>query len=82
MKLIVAVFCCAIVACQAAVEYPPEWHLWKSKHEKIYKGDNVELSRHITWLTNKKYIEEHNKYSEHFGFTLEMNKFGDLVCRL
>ena len=79
MKLIVAVFCCALVVCQA-VDLPPEWHLWKSTHQKTYEGEHEELRHHIVWLSNKKYIEEHNKYSEHFGYTLEMNQFGDLVC--
>ena len=79
MKLIVAVFFCALVVCHA-VDFPPEWHLWKATHQKTYEGEHEELRRHIVWLSNQKYIEEHNKYSEHFGYTLEMNKFGDLVC--
>ena len=58
-----------------------EWQLWKSRHEKIYDTHLVELEKQITWLSNKKYIEQHNANSHIFGFTLAMNKFGDMVRR-
>lgn len=61
------------------LDLPPEWHQWKSTHGKSYENDHEELSRHIVWLANQKYIDEHNKYEDMFGYTLEMNKFGDLV---
>ena len=64
------------------VEYPHEWHSWKAQHGVSYEDEHVELGRHIVWLSNKKYIEEHNKYAEEFGYTLEMNKFGDLVSTI
>ena len=38
-----------------------------------------ELERHIIWLSNKKYIEEHNANTDLFGYTLSLNRFGDLV---
>lgn len=38
-----------------------------------------ELERHIVWLSNRKYIEEHNRNSGTFGYTLAMNQFGDMV---
>ena len=38
-----------------------------------------ELERHIIWLSNKKYIEEHNANTDKFGYTLSLNQFGDLV---
>lgn len=62
------------------VKFPPEWHLWKSQHGKVYQDEREELQRHIVWLANKKHIEEHNKFADEFGYTLKMNQFGDLVC--
>ena len=38
-----------------------------------------ELEKHITWLANKKYIEEHNVNADLFGYKLAMNQFGDMV---
>ena len=63
----------------ATLDLPPEWHQWKAKHGKTYENDHDELKRHIVWQANQKYIDEHNKYADTFGYTLEMNKFGDLV---
>ena len=40
-----------------------------------------ELEKHIVWLSNKKYIDEHNANSEKFGYRLAMNQFGDMVSR-
>ena len=61
------------------VEFPPEWHLWKSQHGKVYQDEREELKRHIVWQANKKHIDDHNKYADVFGYTLKMNQFGDLV---
>lgn len=61
------------------IQFPEEWHLWKAKHEKKYDNPKHELSRHLVWLSNKAYIEEHNKYADALGYGLKMNKFGDLV---
>lgn len=77
---VVCVFCLVIFAVAAKLELPPEWHNWKATHGKSYESDHEELGRHIVWLSNNKYIDEHNKYAETFGYTLKMNKFGDLVC--
>ena len=35
----------------------------------------------MIWESNKNYIDNHNTYAEEHGFTLEMNKFADLVLR-
>ena len=56
-----------------------EWKLWKSTHKKSYQSNKEELERHLVWLSNKEYIEQHNAYADIFGFTLAMNQFGDLV---
>ena len=63
----------------ANVKYPKEWHLWKTKHGKEYESPSHELSKHLVWLSNKHYIEEHNKFADVLGYGLAMNQFGDLV---
>lgn len=55
------------------------WKSWKVKHLKSYNNTQEELLRHLTWLSNMKYIEQHNANSHIFGFTLSMNHLGDLV---
>ena len=47
-------------------------------HSKEYKEDLEELSRHIIWQANKKFIDSHNSVADKFGYTLGMNEFGDL----
>ena len=64
---------------QPSISFPPEWHLWKSQHERNYSDVQEELSRHVVWLGNQEYINQHNKYADVFGYTLKMSKFGDLV---
>ena len=60
-------------------QFVEEWNIWKGQHEKSYGSQLEELERHLVWLSNKKYIEQHNANSHIFGFTLAMNHFGDLV---
>ena len=45
----------------------------------MYSSDEEEYQRHVIWETNKKYVDNHNKHTEEHGFTLETNKFADLV---
>ena len=66
----------SVVYSHAFVE---EWHLWKGQHQKSYFSELEEVERHAIWLSNKKYIEEHNIHSDAFGYTLAMNHLGDLV---
>ncbi len=61
------------------VNFPKEWHLWKGEHGKTYEDLEEELRKHLVWLGNKEYINQHNKFSNVFGYTLEMNRFGDMV---
>lgn len=56
-----------------------EWEQWKSQHGKSYGHQTEELERHVTWASNRKYIQEHNANADIFGYTLAMNHFGDLV---
>ena len=68
-----------LVATAVAFEHAEEWELWKTKHSKTYDNEMEELRRRIVWTSNKAYIEEHNKHSDKFGFTVGMNAFADLV---
>ena len=56
-----------------------EWSKWKSVHDRNYTNDLEELERHLVWLSNKVYIDQHNANAHIFGFTLAMNHLGDLV---
>jgi len=60
-------------------EHVEEWGLWKSQHEKTYQSELEDLSRHLVWLSNKKFIDLHNANAHVFGYTLAMNHFGDMV---
>ena len=70
-----------MVALQARTvfKFQEEWQIWKTKNDKNYTSDLDELENHLVWLSNKKYIEAHNAASDIFGYTLELNKFADLV---
>ena len=78
MKFIILL---SIASLAAAVQYEfvEEWHLWKGQHDKKYTSELEEVERHAIWLSNKKYVEEHNVHAEAFGYTLAMNYLGDLV---
>ena len=60
-------------------EFVEEWNLWKGQHKKTYANDLEELDRHLIWVSNKNYIEAHNRNSHVFGFTLAVNHFADMV---
>ena len=82
MRSVVVFLCLLGVVCasgRAVYEFVEEWELWKDSHGKGYRSELVELEKHLVWLSNKKYIEQHNANSHIFGFTLAMNHFGDMV---
>ena len=56
-----------------------QWKFWKKEHSHEYNEMPEELHRVSVWLSNKRYIEEHNKQAYVHGFDLKMNNFGDLV---
>ena len=68
-----------LVATAVAFEHAEEWELWKTKHSKTYNNEMEELHRINIWTSNKAFVEEHNKHSDKFGFTVGMNAFADLV---
>ena len=55
------------------------WLSWKQKHDKNYESDIHELEKYVTWISNNALIEAHNELESEFGYTLAMNKFGDMV---
>ena len=59
-----------------------EWHQWKAEHGKSYESEREELERHLVLLSNREYINAHNKRAESIGFTLSMNQFGDKVSNI
>lgn len=75
MKLIIFIGLAAVVT---AFEFPEAWKAWKAEHGKKYHSAKEELHRHIVWQSNHKYVDEHNSHADKFGYTLKMNKFGDL----
>jgi len=82
MRLLVLLSVAALAAAAARFEFLEEWQMWKQQHRKEYQSEREELERHLVWLSNKKYIEQHNANSDIFGFTLAMNHFGDLVATI
>ncbi len=56
-----------------------EWQLWKSAHSKQYLSQKEELEKHLVWLSNREYILGHNANADIFGYSLELNHFGDMV---
>jgi len=79
MKVLVLLSVAALAAAAAKFEFLEEWEAWKEQHGKGYQSERDELERHLIWLSNKKYIDQHNANSDSFGFTLAMNHFADLV---
>ena len=62
--------------------YAEQWKAWKMDHRKGYTSSKEEALRYSIWLDNAAYIEEHNQNADQHGFSLKMNSFGDLVCRI
>ena len=82
MKILVVVVCVLSVGLtEVQYQHPEEWQLWKTEHGKSYESQREELERHLVWLSNREYINAHNKNSDVFGFTLSMNHLGDIVSQ-
>ena len=64
------------------LEHPEEWQLWKSQHGKSYGSQREELERHLVWLSNREYINAHNKNAHTIGYSLHLNHFADWVICL
>ncbi len=79
MKFLVLLSLIGLAASRAHYELLEEWNLWKDQYGRSYGSEEEDLERHIVWLSNKKYIEQHNANDHIFGYTLAMNHFGDMV---
>lgn len=64
-----------------AREYGLAWTSWRRTHGKSYSSSSEELERYVVWRSNTAYIQSHNSYADKFGFTLTMNRFGDMVSK-
>lgn len=78
MSLLVSV---STALLQPKYEFAEEWQLWKSDHSKEYESQKEDLERHLVWLSNREYIQQHNTNAKAgvFGYTLELNRFADMV---
>ncbi len=45
----------------------------------MYEEELEEFRRHTIWQANQKFVNAHNTYAYKFGYTLDMNEFGDLT---
>ena len=67
------------LAASTSLENAEEWQMWKAQHGKWYLSWGEEMERHRVWLTNREFIENHNKKADVHGYSLALNHFGDLV---
>lgn len=72
MKILIVLTLLGLACARGVPKYAfvEEWQLWKSPHERDYTTDREELEKHLVWLSNREYIQQHNANSEIFGFTL------------
>ena len=69
----------SVHAVNMTLEYHEEWQLWKTEHGKSYESQREELERHLVWLSNREYINAHNKNAHRCDYTLQINQFSDWV---
>ena len=82
MKILMVVACVFTLGwTKVQYQHPEEWQLWKTEHGKSYESQREELERHLVWLSNREYINAHNKNAHIFGYTLAMNHLGDIVSQ-
>jgi cathepsin L len=75
-KLLFALF--IALTCVSAVCVKSSFASWKSLHGKQYGSEQEHNYRLGVYKFNLEYVEEHNR--KNLGFTLGMNKFGDLTA--
>ena len=69
----------AVAISQPNYQVKEKWMQWKVQHGKSYSSEMEELERHFIWISNLEYVQRHNEYVDVFGFTLAMNRYGDMV---
>ncbi len=62
-------------------EFVEEWSLWKAVHSKNYASNLEELEKHLVWLSNKVYVENHNINAKKgfYSYEVKLNHLADLV---
>lgn len=80
LVLLFGSFCTALSIHDLALE--EDWFIWKTEYNRSYFDISEELERYAIWQSNKRYIEEHNRHVDVFGFVLKMNNFGDMVSEI
>ena len=62
-------------------EFVEEWNLWKTAHQKQYNSRYEELEKHLVWLSNKAYVEQHNINAKKgfYSYEVKLNHFADMV---
>ncbi len=65
-------------------QHVEEWHSWKTTHGRRYNSHLEELEKHLTWLSNKAFIEQHNINADNglFSYKMKLNHLADLVRQL
>ena len=53
---------------KAKFRFEDEWGSWKLTHDRNYTSEMEELERHLVWLSNKVYIDQHNANAHIFGY--------------
>lgn len=56
-----------------------DWMTWKMRHNKDYLTAEEESRRFLVWADNLMFIEDHNSKKAEYGYSLDMNVFGDQV---
>ena len=79
LAIVLSVLAPALAESDVQYQHHQEWQLWKTEHGKSYESQKEELERHLVWLSNREYINAHNKNAHILGFTLAMNHLGDIV---
>jgi len=76
-KRVIVLFTLLGISCTVKSNQELEWQQWKTKYSKSYVDEAEESVRKLIWQDNWLFVKKHN--SENHTFTVEINKFADLV---
>ncbi len=83
MRALQALLLTSVLASLATLARPEvldeEWYVWKQFHGKVYGDESEEQARKGVWSENYQLVEKHNMAN--LSFSLEMNRFADMVSR-
>nr|CAH04635.1 silicatein beta [Suberites domuncula]CAH05007.1 silicatein-B protein SILICAbge_SUBDO [Suberites domuncula]CAI46304.1 silicatein beta [Suberites domuncula] len=63
------------------LEFEEDWKQWTTDHHKVFSDVRERVDKYAVWRANKEYIDQHNQNAQRLGYTLKMNKFGDLTTK-